>query len=212
MAKRFTDTDLWKTQRWFRKLKPEYKLAFCYIKDQCNHSGVWKIDCSDLIDDLGFDTFNLVDFVTATNVEYDKMTGDKTYKERLRIVNENILWITGFIQFQYQGKDGKINYEVAAVRTALVQLQGLMLLDEGLQKGYITLNKPFVEGWQTHKDKDKDKDKDSTEGGLGETKKTIKPKNQSHEQTGKFSGNFKAQAEELFAHRISRQNPKPNGR
>ena len=51
MAKRFCDTDLWKTQRWFRKLPALDKLAFCYIKDLCDYAGVWKIDCSDLIED-----------------------------------------------------------------------------------------------------------------------------------------------------------------
>lgn len=162
MAKRFTDNEIWKSQRWFRKLHPEYKLAFCYIKDQCNHAGVWKIDCSDLIEDLGLESFTLNDFIDAVNVEFDKMTGNKTKKERVLVIKETLLWITGFIQFQYEGKDKMVNWQVPAVRTALVCLEGLGTLSEGLEKSFITLKKPLDIGWQTYKDKDKDKDSIST--------------------------------------------------
>ena len=67
MAKRFNDTDIWKKQRWFRKLKPDYKLAFYYIKDQCNHAGIWEVDCSDLIEDLGLLSFDINDFLVSIN-------------------------------------------------------------------------------------------------------------------------------------------------
>lgn len=159
MAKRFTDTELWKNQRWFRKLTPFYKLVFCYIKDQCNHAGVWRIDCSDLMEDLGIEYFDLRDFVESVNIEFDKFSGKRIYKERLEIVNETLLWITGFIQFQYQGKDGKVNWEVPAVKTALYYLSGLSKLEKGLNKGYISLKKPLEEGCLTPKDKDKDKER-----------------------------------------------------
>lgn len=168
MAKRFTETDLWKNQRWFRKLIPEYKLAFGYIKDLCNHSGFWKIDCIDLIEDLGIESFTIEDFVTSVNTEYDPLSGSKTKKERLRLVKKNYLWITGFIQFQYEGKDKKVNPAAAPVRTALLFLQSLNLLEDAVSKGYITLTQPLQEGWQTPKDKDRDKDK---KGGVGENKK-----------------------------------------
>lgn len=159
MAKRFTETDLWKTQRWFRKLIPVHKLAFCYVKDTCNHSGLWKVDCSDLIDDLGLENFDLKKFIECVNTEYDSVTGHKINKERLRLVKKNYLWITGFIQFQYEGKDKTVSIS-APVRTALLFLQHIDLLQESIDKGYITLKEPLSEGWQTPKDKDKDKDKD----------------------------------------------------
>lgn len=159
MAKRLTDTDLWKSQRWFRKLNPLDKLAFCYIKDQCNHAGVWKIDCSDLMEDLGLEEFNLVRFVKAVNVEFDKQTGAKIEKERVRII-DNSLWITGFIQFQYESKDGKVNQDAAPVRTAFLMLQGLDVLVEGIRKGYIVLSQPLNKGRLRAKDKDILIDKD----------------------------------------------------
>ncbi len=164
MAKRFTDTDLWKTQRWFRKLSPHHKLAFCYIKDTCNHAGLWKVDCSDLIEDLGLDEFDFPIFIETVNIEYDKVTGKKINKERLRLVKRGYLWITGFIQFQYEGKDKVVNFLAAPVRTALLFLQSIDLLQESINKGYVTLKEPLQEGWQTPKDKDRDKDKKHING------------------------------------------------
>lgn len=151
MAKRLTDTDLWKSQRWFRKLDPIYKLAFCYIKDQCDHAGIWKIDCSDLIEDLGIEEFDIQSFVKSVNTEYDKISGNKAEKERIVIVGNN-LWLTGFIQFQYESKDGKVNQDTAPVRTAFLKLQGLDVLVQGIRKGYIKLSQPLSKGKLRAKD------------------------------------------------------------
>lgn len=174
MAKRFTETEIWKTQRWFRKLTPNHKLAFCYVKDNCNHAGLWKIDCSDLIDDLGIDEFELSKFIQCVNTEYDHVSGHKINKERMRIVKKNFLWITGFIQFQYEGKDKVVSMS-APVRTALLLLQHIDILQESIDRGYITLKEGLSEGWQTPKDKDRVRDKDKErKGGAGEKQKGVK--------------------------------------
>lgn len=180
MAKRFTDTGLWKDQRWFRKLSPTHKLAFCYIKDQCNHAGLWKIDCSDLIEDLGLDSFDFEVFIASINTEYDKTTGAKILKDRI-IVVKNFLWITGFIQFQYENKAKEVSIS-APVKTAFLNYIGLDILHTSVSKGYVTLTKDLIEkyvslndnlltltkelqsGYTTAKDKDKDKDKDTSKG------------------------------------------------
>ena len=160
MSKRFTDTELWKNQRWFRKLSPINKLVFCYIKDQCNHAGLWKIDCSDLIEDLGIDGFDLDNFLSEINAEFDKISGKKVQKNRVKNVKNNYLWITGFIQFQYEGKDKLVNF-TSPVRSAFLVLKSLNLLEEGLDRGYITLKEKLDRGWETPKDKDRDKDKEN---------------------------------------------------
>jgi hypothetical protein len=41
MAKRFTETTIWDDD-WFYELSPEYKLFWFYIKDNCNHAGIWQ--------------------------------------------------------------------------------------------------------------------------------------------------------------------------
>lgn len=199
MAKRFGDTDIWKKQRWFRKLSPEYKLAFLYIKDQCDHAGIWNIDCTDLMEDLGISSFNLTEFVEKCNVEFDKTTGAITHKERIRILDKGYLWVTGFIQFQYKGREGLVNPLVRAVQSALQILSGFNLLDEAQLKGYITLTIELPEGLITLKDKDKDKDSISL---TTETKKQIKKNN--NVQSPKLSVDFKAQREIFLAERNSR--------
>jgi hypothetical protein len=198
MAKRMTDSELWKKQRWFRKLSPIYKLCFCYIKDQCDHAGIWKIDCSDLVEDLGIEEFDLEAFIGDVNTEYDKITGKKIAKERLMKVGNSSLWITGFVQFQYQGRDGKVNPKAKAVYSALQRLDGLGLVQDGesqIIKGFQTLlnlSEPFV------RVKDKDKDKDS----ISSTKKIENEKN------AKQFRNPKAQGEYLFADRVANRDKK----
>lgn len=182
MAKRFCDTDIWKNQRWFRKLTPEHKLAFCYIKDECNHAGIWKIDCSDLIEDLGIETFDLPLFVESVNTEFDKISGGKVNKERIRVIGTS-LWMTGFIQYQYEGKDSLVNPDASPVRTALIILEGIGTLTEALQKSYIRLKKPLEEGWRTPKDKNKDKANSIS--------------NQKNQENGR-SRNFSVQNESFF--------------
>ena len=170
MPKRFTDTDIWKKQRWFRKLTPEEKLVFYYIKDQCHHSGIWKIDCSDLIEDLGLNSFNMEEFINSINTDYDKFTGNKVLKSRIIIIKETNLWITGFIQFQYENKAGRVPTDAAPVRTALEYLQGLGVLKTAIDKGYITLTKDLPEGYI---DSDKGQD-NSSKGYVDSSEPTTK--------------------------------------
>jgi hypothetical protein len=126
MAKRFTDTDIWKKQRWFKKLDPIYKLVFCYIKDQCNHAGVWKIDCTDLMEDLGIEEFDLKHFIQSVNIDYDRLTGKKIMKERVKVVKAGkMLWLTGFIQFQCEGKGGTVNPDGNVAYSSLFMLSQL---------------------------------------------------------------------------------------
>lgn len=209
MAKRFGDTEIWKKQRWFRKLTPEYKLAFCYIKDQCNHAGIWNVDCSDLIEDLGLNFFNLLDFVESINTEYDKISGEKIIKERLVLLKDNYLWITGFVQFQYEGKDRLIKATNNMVKGALFILDSIKfnpcqplptlanpcgeitLLEQALNQFHIKSIQGLAvlrQGLATLKEKERDKDN------------IVK---QQKIENGKFSGNFKAQGENLFAKRDS---------
>lgn len=143
MAKRYTDTEIWKTQRWFRLLSVEYKLAFFYIKDRCNHAGIYKIDCIELMEDTNLTSFNIYDFVEKVNSDLNKLTGQAEKKDRIVIVKKEFLWITSFIQFQQQGKSQTVNPTVPAAKSALQILTGFGLLKEAIDKGYITLNKGF---------------------------------------------------------------------
>lgn len=146
MAKRFTDTEIWKKQRWFKQLSPFHKLAFMYIKDSCNHAGIWKIDIFELLDDTGLESLDIHDFIKSVNIDYDCFTGEKTERDRLIIIENKYLWLTGYIQYHWQKKNLAINPEIPAVKTALELLDGLHILDIALQKSYVTLTKPLQRG------------------------------------------------------------------
>lgn len=160
MAKRFTETNIWKNQKWFKRLSPINKLFWQYLKDSCDHAGVWKIDYLALTEDMGVDSFSIQDFVTECNQDFDKLTGLPMLKERIIVHDNQIIWITGFIQFQYENKESLVNPKVPVVRSALDLLKGYGILQQGLDKGYIRLTEDLNKGSQTLKDKDKDKDKD----------------------------------------------------
>lgn len=144
MPKRQTETKIWSTQRWYRKLHPYHKLAWKYLTDCCDHAGIWKIDYGQLVEDTGIEEFNLAQFVEACNTDFDKETGERIFRERILMVGKGILWLTGFIRFQYENKDFQVNPEVPVIKSALQILNGYGILNEALDKGYITLSKPFA--------------------------------------------------------------------
>lgn len=138
MPNRFTDTDIWKKQKWFKKLPALYKLSWKYITDCCDHAGIWKIDISELVDDLGeddFQNFNLQDFIAACNKDFDKKTGKSIFRQRIVQFNEDHLWLTGFILFQY-GKNGEVTENFGAARSAIRQLKELCLYDQAIENKY----------------------------------------------------------------------------
>lgn len=172
MAKRFTDTNIWKNQKWFRRLTPINKLFWRYLTDACDHAGVWKIDYLTITEDLGIEDFSISAFIEACNQDFDKLTGKPLVKERVILVADSHLWLTGFIQFQYENKQKTVNQKVAVIRSALEILEGLSILQQGLDKGYIRLTEPLDKGYQTLKDKDRDKDVLEEEGAGEETTTT----------------------------------------
>lgn len=143
MAKRFTDSEIWKRQRWFKKLTPDHKLVFFYIKDQCTHWGMWNIDCIDLMEDTGVENFILENFIDSVNTEYDKITGKKINKKRILLMPDNVLLITGFLQFQWENKAGILNLNAPAVKHGMQAIIANDLIDMYLSEGFITLDKSF---------------------------------------------------------------------
>jgi hypothetical protein len=150
-----------------------------------------------MVDDLGIDFFDLNDFIENCNTEYDKITGEKTKRERIRILDKGYLWVTGFIQFQYKGKEGLVNPNAKPVITALQILSGHGILEDAINKGYVTLTEPltdFQDGLVTPKVKVKDKDKD-----------VFKLEKNKNGKTTKFV-NVAAQREDLLAKAAGRGN------
>jgi len=169
MAKRQTDTKIWTTQRWFKKLHPCHKLAWKYLTDVCDHAGIWKVDFGQLVEDTGIEDFDLRAFIDACNQDFDKENGEKISRERIKLVNKKTVWLTGFVRFQYENKDFMINPSVPAIKSALTLLNGFGILQEALDKGYITLSKPF----ERTIDRDRDKSNREEVGGKEDEKRGM---------------------------------------
>lgn len=172
MAKRYTDTTIWKNQRWFKKLSPIHKLAWKYITDTCDHAGILKIDFSEFVDDLGLEEFDILDFIKHCNTDFDKANGKKIERERIKLLKNNIVWITGFLKFQYESKDDvKIKTLAPVVFSALTILDNYGIFKEGLDKGYYILSEPFDKGY-----KRKPKGSEQSDKGHDGTKDKVKDK------------------------------------
>lgn len=138
-----------------------------------------------ITEDLGIDDFSIVSFIEACNQDFDKLTGKPLVKERVILVRDSYLWLTGFVQFQYENKQKKVNPKVAVIKSALEILEGLGTLQQGLDKGYIRLTEPPLKGYETLKDKDRDKDV-LEEGGTGEETTEPSPGTLCHEMLAEF--------------------------
>ena len=139
MAKKLKDTQIWTSQHWFKKLNLVHKLTWFYVTDACDHAGLWEIDLPKLIEETGVgEDFDLKKFVEAVNKDRDKFTGKATKKERLLIVQNQTLWITGHIQFQQvKDKNTPLPIKKPVVKSALKILMNRGLLNDASAKQFI---------------------------------------------------------------------------
>lgn len=162
MAKRFTDTNIWKTQKWFKRLTPVHKLFWKYLTDSCDHAGVWKIDFLVITEDLGIEDFDISEFIKECNLDNDKLNGKPITRQRVMMIQNSHLWVTGFVQYQYENKGGLINPNSLVVKSAIEILQSFKLLELAIEGGYIRTSEPLkgplspLEPLQGVKEKDKE--------------------------------------------------------
>lgn len=143
MAKRFTDTEKWKNP-WFSSLSPKAKLAWFYILDNCDHSGVWSIN------------LKLMSFQLDQKITFDDL--NEWFSDKMILVEPDKVWIPSFIPYQYKTLNEKNNAHLKALET-LEKYKHLLGPDQDLRSP--------CPGAQV-KDKDKVKVK-VKEGGLGGT-------------------------------------------
>jgi hypothetical protein len=122
-------------------------------------------------------SIRLLNLMCNTKVSEEELI--KTMEDRI-IVKNNNWFIPKFLKFQYTSLHSNRPVIISVVKE-LEKNELLSMIPQSFGNDYLII-----------KDKDKDKDKD-----------IVKPKN---EKNGKFSGNFKAQGEELFAERFNRHN------
>jgi len=119
MAKRMTDTDKWK-KRFLRELKPQHKLLWFYILDDCNHAGIWDVD------------IEVASIRVGEELIYDMLP--QSFLDKIVIFDNGDKWfIPEFIDFQY----GELNPNSNVHKSVIALLQKYNL--EGYLKGSQTL-------------------------------------------------------------------------
>jgi hypothetical protein len=131
MAKRFTDSEKWEDS-WFLELSNEYKLAWIYLLDKCDHAGFYKVN-------IRMMNFCLNSTFTEKSI-LDILIG------RIQVLSTEKWFIPKFINFQYGDLDDSSRFHKSILKT---------LKNEGVLTEY-------RQGMDTPQDKDKvlDKDKD----------------------------------------------------
>ena len=156
--KRFTDCEIWEKD-WFLELESDYMILWFWIKDKCNHAGIW--------------TPNRTFLKRNLNIEYDL---DKAFnlfnsdKERIMILTNKKWFLVDFIYFQY----GKVLNPKNRVHLSIINLlennEVKLTSIRGLKEVKLTLqDKDLV------KDKGKVKDKDKKSPFGDDMNDIIKP-------------------------------------
>ncbi len=126
-----TDTDKWK-KRFLRELKPQHKLLWFYILDDCNHAGIWDVD------------IEVASIRVGEELIYDMLP--QAFLDKIVIFDNGDKWfIPEFIEFQY----GELNPNSNVHKSVIALLEKYNL--EGYMKGSQGVQSTLI-------DKDKDKD------------------------------------------------------
>lgn len=144
MAKRFTSTDIWQ-EDWFLELSKEYMLAWFYIKDNCNHAGIWRPNKRQL------------EFITNSKIDLNEFLSLlNSEKERVVVLEDGKWYLADFISFQY----GNILNENNRVHASIVKELIASKIDTCNFEVKERSIRPQDNPNQGVKDKDKDKDKE----------------------------------------------------
>jgi hypothetical protein len=116
VAKRFTNTNKWDDD-WFLSLPPLYKAAWQYLCDTCEGgTGIKKISFRKMSNDVGGE---------ITLEEFDRHFGD-----RIHWVNEETIWIHGFIKEQFKKLSVNNKAHVNMAKNVIGLLDGQALSDK----------------------------------------------------------------------------------
>jgi hypothetical protein len=159
MAKRFTSTEIW-DEDWFLNLPKEQMLLWMYIKDSCNHAGIWRVNKKKFEFAIG-GKVNIEQFFKSCNSD----------KERIMDLGNGKWYLKGFISFQYGNilnKGNKVHLSILNELNACKIDTSCFEVKEGSSRPQEELNEAL---------KDKDKEKDIvTKGKRGVGEETKKRK------------------------------------
>ena len=147
MSKRFHDTDIW-DEDWYLDMPLEYRSFWFYVKDKCDHAGIWRPN----VRRFNADIDNDIDLDLA-------LSWFNSDKERIVELESGHWMIKDFVTFQY-GKNLNLNNRVhLSVFNRLNDLEVNLGSIRGLNEVKKGSSRPQVEVKEGVKDKDKDKDK-----------------------------------------------------
>ncbi len=109
MSKRFTDTEKW-GDPWFLNLTPKIRTLWIYICDRCDSVGIWKAH----LPSLNFHTTDIY-----TKEDFNELGS------RIKWIDEEKVWITGFIKFQYGNLNNKNFAHQGIIKKILKELGDL---------------------------------------------------------------------------------------
>lgn len=112
MAKRFTDTKKWDDD-WFYLLEPRFKLAWIYLCDYCEGSGVWKV--------------NLPLLSSRVGAEISREDFAKAFEPKAIWLSPDRVWFPSFITFQFKSLKSKNRTHRAIMRQLVEETAGLPL-------------------------------------------------------------------------------------
>lgn len=181
MSKRFTSTEIWE-EDWFLDMPNEYKLFWYYMLSTCNHAGIFKVKSR------SFRGLLEVNITPSEALKY--FNAEKT---RIRVISESVWFVEDFFAFQY----GTTFNGNSTVHESIYKIYNHYNIELTSVRGLKEVKNTSFGGLEDLKARDKDKDKDKDKDN---TVLTRKNKKNGKTETG-FSGNFKAQGEELFAER-----------
>lgn len=88
MPKRQHETEIW-NKRWFRELTAKEKIAFFYIKDNCDYVGVWDAD------------FAQANFLIGSKIDWDILAVKAN--DNIVVLDNGKWFLIDFCEFQYGG-------------------------------------------------------------------------------------------------------------
>lgn len=145
MAKRFTDTNKYKSQ-FLRGLKGPYKVLWDYIQHDCDHAGIWIVD------------FEVAQIYIGRDLPVNEVEALDAFGEMIVIFDGGRQWwIPSFVEDQY----GELNPDNRAHNSVIQRLR--FVQEQGEQCSENKALKRVLEGCKD-KDKDKDKNKEGVQG------------------------------------------------
>ena len=136
-----TDTEKW-NKEWFRKLKPIHKCFWEFIRDNCNHAGIWEVD------------IQAAQFYINARLNKDNLL--TIFQGHILKITETKWYLIDFIEFQYKVSLEELN-PANKLHNSIICLLEKYKIKQALAK---PLSSPLQGAKDKELDKDKNKDKE----------------------------------------------------